>query len=180
VSEATATNLLLGAALGMSAVGRVQVSDEDVERAAHFLANRSYEALEGRLDGEAVAARWTHRFHSGIPVCERCREVRDAAARCDGCGEALCLQCWGKGGALLCGVCWHRRQVAALTSGLEGHRVSIALANGSRIDDCELISSGHRGDDRLWLYSNGADTFIPLTDVTDVWESARVGSGQSR
>jgi hypothetical protein len=66
-------------------------------------------------------------------------------------------------------------RVAALTSRLEGHRVSIALANGSRIDDCALISSGRRGDDRLWLYSNGADTFVPLADVTDVWETTGCG-----
>ena len=121
VSEATATNLLLGAVLGMSAVGSVHLSDEDVERAAHFLANRSREAVGGQLDCEA-AARWTRRFHSGIPVCERCRELRDAAARCDGCGEALCLQCWGDGGDLLCGACWHRRQPAfedvTVTSGV--------------------------------------------------------------
>ena len=61
-------------------------------------------------------------------------------------------------------------RVAALTRGLEGHRVSIALADGSRIDDCALVSAGRRGDGRLWLYINGADTFVPLSDVTDLWE----------
>jgi primosomal protein N' len=112
VCEATATNLLLGAVLGMSAVGAVPVSDEDAERAAHFLGNRAYKALDEELDGEAVAARWARRFHSGIPVCERCREVRDAAARCDGCGDALCLRCWGDGDKLFCAACWLRRQPA--------------------------------------------------------------------
>ena len=61
-------------------------------------------------------------------------------------------------------------QVVALTKGLEGHRVSIALADGSRIDDCALVSAGRRGDGRLWLYCNGADTFVPLSEVTDLWE----------
>jgi len=112
VSEATATHLLLGAVLGMSAVGGIPVSDEDVDRAAHFLGKRAYKVLDGGLDGEAVAARWARRFHSGIPVCERCREVRDAAARCDGCGDALCRVCWGDGDALFCAACWHRRQPA--------------------------------------------------------------------
>jgi hypothetical protein len=78
--------------------------------------------LDGSLDGEAVAARWARRFHSGIPVCERCREVRDAAARCDGCGDALCQRCWGDGDALFCAACWHRRQPAfddvVVTSGV--------------------------------------------------------------
>jgi hypothetical protein len=109
MSEATATNLLLGAVLGMSAVGGVPVSDEDADRAAHFLANRAGRALERGLDGEAVAARWARRFRSGVPVCERCREVNDAAARCDGCGEALCLRCWDDGDDFVCAVCLHRR-----------------------------------------------------------------------
>ena len=76
VSEATATNLLLGAVLGMSAVGTVPVSDEDADRAAHYLGNRAHRALDGSPDAEAVAARWARRFQSGIPVCERCREIR--------------------------------------------------------------------------------------------------------
>jgi hypothetical protein len=61
-------------------------------------------------------------------------------------------------------------RMAQLTRGLEGHRVSIALANGLRIDDCALISAGRGGDDCLWLYSNGADTFVSLAEVTDLWE----------
>ena len=59
-----------------------------------------------------------------------------------------------------------------LTRGLEGHRVSIALADGSRLDDCALISAGRGGEDRLWLYCNGSDTFVPRAEVTDVWEVA--------
>jgi hypothetical protein len=61
-------------------------------------------------------------------------------------------------------------RVVALMKCLEGHRVSIALADGSRIDDCALVSAGRRGDGRLWLYCNGADTFVPLSEVTDLWE----------
>ena len=61
---------------------------------------------------------------------------------------------------------------ARLTRGLEGQRVSIALTNGSRIDDCALISAGRSGDDRLWLYCNGADTFVARAEVTDIWEVA--------
>jgi hypothetical protein len=110
VSEAAATNLLLGVVLGMSGVGAVPVSDEDAERAAQFLGNRAGRASDGGLDSEAVAARWARRFHSGIPVCERCREVRDAAARCDGCGDALCEGCWADGDDLVCGVCRQRRR----------------------------------------------------------------------
>jgi hypothetical protein len=53
---------------------------------------------------------------------------------------------------------------------LEGRHVSVALADGSRIDDCELVSAGHDRAHRLWLYGNGTDLFVPLDDVTDLWE----------
>jgi hypothetical protein len=64
-------------------------------------------------------------------------------------------------------------RVAALSKGLEGHRVSVALADGSRLDDCQLISAGRAGDGRLWLYINGADIFVSLAEVADLWEAAR-------
>jgi hypothetical protein len=53
---------------------------------------------------------------------------------------------------------------------LEGHRVSVALADGTRIDDCELVavSRGRRG--HLWVHANGGDAFLPITQVSDVWE----------
>lgn len=53
---------------------------------------------------------------------------------------------------------------------LEGRHVSVALADGSRIDDAELVSAGHRRAHTLWLYGNGADIFVPLGAVTDLWE----------
>jgi hypothetical protein len=52
---------------------------------------------------------------------------------------------------------------------LEGSRVSVALVDGSRIDDCELVSVGH-GAQSLWLHTNGADTFVAHMDVIDLWE----------
>ena len=61
-------------------------------------------------------------------------------------------------------------RVAEFSKGLEGCRVSVALVDGSRIDDCELVSAGHQGVQSLWLYTNGADIFVPLADVTDLWE----------
>jgi len=107
VSEAPATNLVLGAVLGMSAVGTVWLSDEDAERAARFVGHR---APDGERNAVAVTARWARRFHAGLPVCERCREVRDVAARCDGCGDALCPVCWGDGDAVFCAACWQRHR----------------------------------------------------------------------
>ena len=57
--------------------------------------------------------------------------------------------------------------------GLEGCRVSIALNNGDRLDDCELVS-GPRGEAQcVWLFTTGMDVFVPLADVLAVWETGR-------
>ena len=53
---------------------------------------------------------------------------------------------------------------------LEGRRVSVALRDGSRIDDGQLISALFRGAGNLWLFSNGRDIFVPVIDVVDLWE----------
>jgi hypothetical protein len=62
-------------------------------------------------------------------------------------------------------------RVTSLIGHLEGRRVSVALADGSRLDDCELVSAGH-GAATLWLFVNGNDVFIPVERVTDAWEAA--------
>lgn len=53
---------------------------------------------------------------------------------------------------------------------LEGRHVSVALADGSRIDDCELVSAGPDPAHTVWLYGNRTDIFVPLAAVTDLWE----------
>ena len=62
-------------------------------------------------------------------------------------------------------------RVTSLIGHLEGRRVSVALHDGSRLDHCELVSAGH-GTDTLWLFVNGGDVFVPVSDVTDAWEAA--------
>ena len=62
-------------------------------------------------------------------------------------------------------------RVIHLIGHLEGHRVSVALTDGSRLDDCELVSAG-RGTATLWLFVNGDDVFIRVSEVTDAWEAA--------
>ena len=62
-------------------------------------------------------------------------------------------------------------RVSSLIGHLEGRRVSVSLADGSRLDDCELVSAGH-GAPTLWLFVNGDDVFIPMAEVTDAWEAA--------
>jgi hypothetical protein len=58
---------------------------------------------------------------------------------------------------------------------LEGRQVSVALRDGIRMDDCQLVSAGRADTTTLWLFSNGADVFIRLADVIDVWETAAIG-----
>jgi hypothetical protein len=51
---------------------------------------------------------------------------------------------------------------------LEGRQVGIALYDGSRIDDCQLVFAGRQS---LWVFVNGEDSFLDLTQVTDFWEA---------
>jgi hypothetical protein len=53
---------------------------------------------------------------------------------------------------------------------LEGRQVSLALADGSRIDDCQLVSAGHGRTGTLWVYTNGCDAFLSAEEVVDLWE----------
>jgi hypothetical protein len=55
---------------------------------------------------------------------------------------------------------------------LEGGRVSLALADGSRIDDSSLVSVGRGPSATLWVFTNGRDLFIPHADIVDAWETA--------
>ena len=55
---------------------------------------------------------------------------------------------------------------------LEGRRVSLALTDGSRIDDCQLVSAGRPRTSTVWLFTNGTDSFVPLSGIIDVWEAA--------
>jgi hypothetical protein len=61
--------------------------------------------------------------------------------------------------------------------GLEGRQIGLALTDGSRIDDCQLVSAGRPGLQSLWVFTNGADAFIPLELVLEVWEVAPAAAG---
>lgn len=58
---------------------------------------------------------------------------------------------------------------------LEGRQVSVALRNGSRIDDCQLVSAPRAGTETVWLFTNGDDLFVSVTDLLEVWEVACSG-----
>ena len=67
-----------------------------------------------------------------------------------------------------------RNRIPELRS-LEGRQVCLALAGGERIDDCQLVSTGRRGVETLWIFADGRDVFIPLADVIDLWEATPTG-----
>lgn len=53
---------------------------------------------------------------------------------------------------------------------LEGHRISVALTDGSRVDDCELVAAPRGRSNRLWLCVSGTDRFVPVEAISDIWE----------
>lgn len=53
---------------------------------------------------------------------------------------------------------------------LEGHHVSVALCDGSRLDDCELVSTGRGRAGTLWLHDGQDDRMVKAADVIDLWE----------
>jgi hypothetical protein len=55
---------------------------------------------------------------------------------------------------------------------LEGHRVGVAVRDGQRLDDCELVSAVRGRASTVWLFADGTDTFVPVADVIEVWEAA--------
>jgi hypothetical protein len=55
----------------------------------------------------------------------------------------------------------------------EGRRVSLVLAGGSRIDDCEVVSAALGAAGSVWVLRNGVDTFVPVGEVVDWWEVPR-------
>jgi hypothetical protein len=69
---------------------------------------------------------------------------------------------------------WAKKELRRIQA-LEGGNVCVALRDGSRIDDCQLVSAGRRGTGTLWLYG-GQDIFVPLDQVIDLWESRPAAS----
>ncbi|HEX6417467.1 MAG TPA: hypothetical protein VFZ77_03195 [Acidimicrobiales bacterium] len=54
---------------------------------------------------------------------------------------------------------------------LEGREVSLALADGSRLDGVTLVSAGRGRTPTVWVYAGGMDLFVPRTSVVDAWEA---------
>lgn len=57
----------------------------------------------------------------------------------------------------------------------EGRRVSLALVGDSRIEDCEVVSAAYGPAGKVWVFSNGVDRFVSLSDVIDWWQGPPPG-----
>ena len=64
----------------------------------------------------------------------------------------------------------------SLIGALEGRQVSVALDDGTRIDDCQLVSYGRHHVATVWLVAGGADLFIPVKRVVEIWEAPPPGA----
>ncbi len=53
----------------------------------------------------------------------------------------------------------------------EGEQVTVSLGDGTRLDDCHLVSCGRTSSDNLWLFVDGSDIFVPRRDVVDVCQA---------
>ena len=61
-----------------------------------------------------------------------------------------------------------RSRLAALV----GSDVSVSLLDGTRLDDCQLVSFSRRLT-TAWLVHSGCDVFVPIDTITDVWDVSR-------
>ena len=61
---------------------------------------------------------------------------------------------------------------SARLQSLRGRSVDVALRNGTRIDDCRLVSAGRSSTSTVWLVSNGADVFVRRDELLAVWPAS--------
>jgi hypothetical protein len=63
--------------------------------------------------------------------------------------------------------------------GFEGQQICVALVDGTRIDDCMLVSAGRGRAATVWVFAAGGDTFVRHDDILDVWPYRRVGTQEA-
>ena len=62
------------------------------------------------------------------------------------------------------------KQVPVDWKALEGRQVSVALVDGTRIDDCQLVSAPRDDLGGVWVHTNGVDSVLPVDHIGDAWE----------
>jgi hypothetical protein len=54
---------------------------------------------------------------------------------------------------------------------LEGREVTLALADGTRLDAVTLVSAGRGTTPTVWIFAQGIDVFLPRRSVLAAWEA---------
>jgi hypothetical protein len=62
---------------------------------------------------------------------------------------------------------------------LVGRDVCVGLADGTQLDDCQLVSSSRRVA-TVWIVHRGDDVFVPIDAIAEVWEAGRAIRPASR
>ena len=47
----------------------------------------------------------------------------------------------------------------------QGQHIRLALADGTTLENCELVSAGHRRTATIWVLHEGNDAFLPVTAI---------------
>jgi hypothetical protein len=55
----------------------------------------------------------------------------------------------------------------------------VILDYGSRLEDCVVVSAGHRGIANVWLYAGGIDVFVPLSRIAFLQAARPDGNGRA-
>ena len=62
--------------------------------------------------------------------------------------------------------------------------MSLSLADGTRFDECQLVSVAPSGLNTVWVYADSEDVFLPLREIRGAWEvrpvSGRTTTGGER
>jgi hypothetical protein len=66
------------------------------------------------------------------------------------------------------------------THSFEGRHVSVDLRDGSRIEDCQVISAHRPGAQTVWLFVDGIDVFLPVAAIVGCSEAPRPASPDPR
>ena len=59
---------------------------------------------------------------------------------------------------------------------LEGRDVTLALSHGRRIDAASLVSAGRGDPETVWVFTDGADEFVPVAEIVDFFEAPLLAS----
>jgi hypothetical protein len=57
---------------------------------------------------------------------------------------------------------------------LEGSQVSVAMRDGGRLDDCQLVAAPRGRSRNVWLFDGRIDVFVPVSEIVAVWETTPV------